>query len=158
MKHQHEISNEDIGAVMIAWYEEAIREIPGGLVTQAQAAKMLNLSRMAVSRLITRGHLRAVHFPQQTNVEGLKVSNDDPFWLKLMAALDPVFGDDSAARITWPEACYVSFADIKKLYSDAKLADKCRINWHKVFHGPQAAKDGQISTAAPKSRKAGAPS
>ena len=158
MKNEHKISNEDIGAVMIAWYEESIREIPGGLVTQAQAAKMLNLSRMAVSRLITRGHLRAVHFPKQTNVEGLKVSNDDPFWLKLMAALDPVFGTDSAARITWPEACYVSFADIQKLYADAKIADKCRINWQKVFHGTQTNREHQAPGLPAKPRKAGVPS
>ena len=48
------LNDQDKGTALLAWYELAIRDYPEGLVTQAQAAKMLNISRTAVSRLVSR--------------------------------------------------------------------------------------------------------
>jgi hypothetical protein len=123
------LNDQDKGTALLAWYELAIRDYPEGLVTQAQAAKMLNISRTAVSRLVSRGHLRAVYFPKPPEVEGIPVGNDDPFWLKLMAVLEPMMGTNYERRIIWPEASFVSFADVKRLWADAGLADKCHYDW-----------------------------
>ena len=127
------LNDADKGAAMLAWYELAIRDYPDGLVTQAQAARMLNISRMAVSRLVSRGHLRAVYFPKPPDVEGLPVGNDDPFWLKLMAVLDRVFGSEYDKPIVWPEASFVAFADVKRLWQGGELDKKCQLNWLEVL-------------------------
>ena len=131
MKDSVMLNDADKGAAMMAWYELAIRRYPEGLITQAQAAKMLDISRMAVSRLVSRGHLQAVYFPKAPDIEGIPVSNDDPFWLKLMALLDPILGSGYEKKIIWPEASFVSFADVKRLWADAGLAEKCQYDWLK---------------------------
>lgn len=136
MKKISIISEVDTGAAMLAWYEMAIRQYPDGLVTQAQAARMLNVSRTAVSRLVSGGHLRAVYFPKPPDVEGLPVGNDDPIWLKLMAVLDPIMGSKDYRPIVWPEASFVAFADVKRLWEDAELHKKCQLDWRKVLGLP----------------------
>ncbi|MHB1768054.1 MAG: hypothetical protein ACYCUV_09420 [Phycisphaerae bacterium] len=133
MKKIAVLSNIDKGAAMLAWYELAIREYPEGLVTQAQAARMLNISRMAVSRLVSRGHLRAVYFPKPPDVEGLPVGNDDPFWLKLMAVFDRFLGSEYEKPIVWPEASFVAFADVKRLWEGGELDKQCQLNWLEVL-------------------------
>ena len=133
MKKSGLLTDVDMGAAMLAWYELAIREYPDGLVTQAQAARMLHISRMAVSRLVSRGHLRAVYFPKPPDVEGLPVGNDDPFWLKLMAVLDRLFGSEYDKPIVWPEASFVAFADVKRLWQGGELDKKCQLDWLEVM-------------------------
>ena len=80
---------------MLAWYAAALRELPGGLVTQAQAATMLAVNRMAVNRLVARGHLRAVWFPRPPDVAAVAVGRDDPQWRTLAERL----GIDPAADV-----------------------------------------------------------
>lgn len=133
MKKIAVLSELDKGAAMLAWYDLAIQQFPDGLVTQAQAARMLNVSRMAVSRLVSRGHLRAVYFPKPPDVEGLPVGNDDPFWLKLMAVLDRFLGSEYEKPIVWPEASFVAFADVKRLWEGGELDKQCQLNWLEVL-------------------------
>ena len=61
----------------MAWYADAIKQHPDGLVTQAQVAEMLGISRMAVSRLVARGYLQAVYFPAPPDVVGVSIAHDD---------------------------------------------------------------------------------
>ena len=133
MKKIAVLSELDKGAAMLAWYDLAIQQFPDGLVTQAQAARMLNVSRMAVSRLVSRGHLRAVYFPKPPDVEGLPVGNDDPFWLKLMAVLDRFLGSEYEKPIVWPEASFVAFADVKRLWEGGELEKQCGLPWSELL-------------------------
>ncbi|MCC6579682.1 MAG: hypothetical protein IT440_04520 [Phycisphaeraceae bacterium] len=118
---------EDVGAAMMAWYADSIRKYPEGLVTQAQAAQMLCVSRMAVSRLVGRGYLRAVYFPKAPEIEGIAVGPDDPMWLKLAgwAGYERDF--------TFASASYVSFADVLELWMSGKAKEKCKRDWGRVL-------------------------
>jgi predicted DNA-binding transcriptional regulator AlpA len=104
------ISKEDAGAALMAWYADAIRQYPEGLVIQAQAAHMLGLSRMSVARLVNRGYIRAVYFPKPPDLAGVTVGYDDPTWLKLLHWFDRVL--DKGDEFVFPQACYVSFCEV----------------------------------------------
>lgn len=127
MSRQPEPSKEDVGAAMMAWYADAIRQYPEGLVTQAQAAKMLGISRVAVGRLVGRGYLRTVYFPNPPDVLGIVVAPDDPFILKILGMLGP---KDTYA---YPKATYVSFADVMDLWQSGEARKKCARNWSSVM-------------------------
>ena len=127
------LTQPDKGAALMAWYCDAISKYPDGLITQAQTAAILGINRVQVARLINRQHLHAVYFPQQTRTGAIKVSSDDPFWLKVVAQFDKVFGRQTDNTISWPEACYVSFKDVLRLHADSRLMEKCKIDWFKVF-------------------------
>jgi hypothetical protein len=124
-------TREDIGAAMMTWYADAIREHPEGLVTQAQAAHMLSLSRMAVSRLVSRGYLRAVYFPAPPDIEGVSIGQDDPTWLKVTGWLSLKLGDKTT--YAFPQACYVSFGDVLTLWESGDAKKKCRTDWNEVM-------------------------
>jgi hypothetical protein len=130
MPRKTQISEKDIGIALIAWYQKALETYPDGLVSQAQAATMLGISRVGVSRLINRGHLRAVYFPKQPDIEGFHVGSDDPFWLQILTWFDP----DTPAS-AFPKVIYVSFGDIVDLWQAGDVKDKCKINWKVVFSG-----------------------
>jgi hypothetical protein len=117
----------DVGAAMMLWYSEAIREYPEGLVTQAQAAAMLNISRVAAGRLVSRGYLRAVYFPKPPDISGIAVGDDDPAWLKLVGRLSNLLGDPYT--FAFPQACYVSFGDVLKLWESGEAKKKCKVDW-----------------------------
>ena len=120
----------DIGAAMLTWYAAALRELPGGLVTQAQAATMLAVNRMAVSRLVARGHLRAVYFPRPPDVAGVAAGRDEPKWVRLAERL----GIDPATDIgPLPKACYVSFADVVSLWRAAPAQRALRRSWQEAL-------------------------
>ncbi len=130
MKRDSGPVREDVGAAMLAWYARAAREFPAGLVTQAQAAYILAISRMAVSRLVARGHLRAVYFPRPPDIVGVPVGRDDPGWQEVADSL----GIDPAADVTGlPKACYVSFADVAALWKVSRARQRCRRNWADVL-------------------------
>lgn len=117
----------DVGAAMMLWYSEAIRQYPEGLVTQAQAAAMLNISRVAAGRLVSRGYLRAVYFPKPPDISGIAVGHDDPAWLKLLGRLSNLLGDPYT--YAFPQACYVSFGDVLKLWDSGEAKKKCKVDW-----------------------------
>jgi predicted DNA-binding transcriptional regulator AlpA len=117
---------EDIGAAMMAWYADAIKEFPDGLVSQAQAAQMLGVSRVAVSRLITRGYLEAVYFPKPPDIEGMTIGQDDPTWMKICGWL----GEWEV--YVFPKACYVSFADVVTLWQSGEAKKRCKKNWSEI--------------------------
>jgi predicted DNA-binding transcriptional regulator AlpA len=119
-------TDEDVGAAMMAWYANAIKEFPDGLVSQAQAAQMLGVSRVAVSRLITRGYLEAIYFPKPPDIEGLTVGQDDPTWLKICGWL----GEWDA--YVFPKACYVSFADVVMLWQSGEAKKRCKKDWSEM--------------------------
>jgi len=127
------LTTSDVGAAMMAWFGEQVRTHPAGLVTQAQAAVMLGVSRMAVSRLVGRGHLRAVHFPRPPEIAGVSVGRDDPTWLRVAGwlGLDPAEADVRGL----PKVCYVSFADVVRLWQAGEARKACRRDWG----GPLAA-------------------
>lgn len=129
---------------MLVWYSEAIREYPEGLITQAQAATMLNVHRVAVARLVSRGYLRAVYFPKPPDISGIAVGQDDPTWLRLMGRLSIVLGDPNT--YAFPQACYVSFGDVLKLWESGDAKNKCKRDWNEVMAGA-------ISTGSRKSMK-----
>ncbi|MDA8375604.1 MAG: hypothetical protein M0Z50_00755 [Planctomycetia bacterium] len=135
MKKTGKPSEVELGAALLAWHEMIVKEYPDGLVTKATVAKMLNISPVAVARLIGRGHLRAAYFPKAPDIEELPVATDDPTWMKLVAALEPVFGRRDGRHWVIPEVCYVSLADVRKMWNDADLQKKCRIDWWNVFLG-----------------------
>ena len=120
-------SVEEIGAAMMAWYDACIKEYPEGLITQAQAAEMLSISRVAVSRLVARGYLRAVYFPKQPDIVGIAVGNDDPVWIKIGAWLG---GCDQT--YAFPKAVFVSFADVKRLWESGDARKKCKRDWREL--------------------------
>ncbi len=115
---------------MLVWYAEAARAFREGLVTQAQAATMLAVNRMAASRLVARGHLRALYFPRPPDVAGVAVGRDDPTWQRIarQLALDP----DADVRAL-PKACYVSFADVVRLWQAAPAGRECREAWREAL-------------------------
>ncbi|MEM7682849.1 MAG: hypothetical protein AAF288_12905 [Planctomycetota bacterium] len=121
----------DVGAAMIEWYSDAIAQHPEGLVTQAQAAHMLDVSRVAVSRLVSRGHLRAVYFPKPPDIEGIAVGQDDPDWLKLVGRLGRLMGETDT--YAFPQACYVSFGDVLELWESGAAKAKCAIDWNELM-------------------------
>lgn len=123
----------DVGAAMLVWYAEAILEYPEGLVTQAQAANMLNISRVAAGRLVSRGYLRAVYFPKPPDISGIAVGQDDPAWLKLLGRLSRVLGDPHT--YAFPQACYVSFADVLKLWESGEAKHNCKRDWNEIMAG-----------------------
>lgn len=136
-------TQQDIGAAMMVWYADAIRQYPEGLVTQSQASTMLNVSRMSVSRLVARGYLKAVYFPQPPEVEGFAVGKDDSFLFKLFMGIGVPLGEGSMKD--FPDACYVSFGDVRKLWQDNDLQKKCKVDWVKAFKEalkPDAKKGG----------------
>lgn len=121
----------DVGAAMLVWYSEAIQQYPEGLVTQAQAANMLNISRVAAGRLVSRGYLRAVYFPKPPDISGIAVGQDDPAWLKLVGRLSKILGDPYT--YAFPQACYVSFADVLHLWESGKAKEKCSTDWNEIM-------------------------
>ncbi len=135
MSKEKTISEHDAGAAMMAWYKQLIRDHPDGLVTQAQAAVMLGISRVAICRLVSRGHLQAFYFPKAPDVEGLPIGRDDPTWLQLMAWLDPVMGKGHRPPLIKAQACYVSFRDVQQLWYRGDLLKRCEVDWLKVFTG-----------------------
>jgi hypothetical protein len=121
-------TNEDVGAAMIAWYQASLETYPDGLVTQAQAATMLGIGRVAVSRLVTRGYLRAVYFPKPPDIVGIAVGHDDPMWLKITGWLG-----DFDQTYAFPKACYVSFGDVVELWKSGKAREKCKRDWNEIM-------------------------
>ena len=121
-------TDEDVGAAMMAWYADSIKEHPGGLITQAQAAAILGVSRVATSRLVSRGYLRAVYFPKPPDIVGIAVGHDDPTWLKLIARLG-----DCDQTYAFPKACYVSFADVVDLWESGEARTKCKRDWNEII-------------------------
>ena len=136
MKKVAKPSGVELGAALLAWHELMFKEYPEGLVSKATAAKMLGISPVSVARLAARGHLRVVYFPKAPDVEELPIATDDPTWMKVIAALEPIFGERDGRHWVIPEVCYVSLADVRKMWKDADLQKKCHINWWKVFFGP----------------------
>ena len=136
----------DVGAAMMAWYAEAIRRHPAGLVSQAQAAAMLAVTRMSVTRLVARGYLRAVHFPRPPDVAGLSVGRDDPTWRTLARwlGIDP----DAADAAALPKACYVAFSDVVKLWHAGQAGQEFSRNWEEVLAELGAAPAAEASEGA----------
>lgn len=120
---------------MMAWYVQTLAENPEGLVTQAQAAHMLGISRVGISRLVSRGHLRVFYFPKAPDVQGLPIGFDDPTWLKLLGWLEPHLNGKAVKPLVFAQACYVSFADVRRLWQDGDLQKSCEVDWLKVFTG-----------------------
>jgi len=116
---------------MMAWYARAIRLFPEGLVSQAQAAAMLGVSRTAVRRLVGGRHLRAVYFPRPPDIAGLGVGADDPAWREVAGwlGIDP---DDPRAD-EMPKACYVSFADVLGLWRRGRARGHCTRDWESIL-------------------------
>ncbi len=127
-KKSTKTSDEEFGAAMLAWYAKSIEKFPDGLVTQAQASVMLGVSRMAVSRLVARGGLRAVYFPEENEdpenpaIVGVAVGRDDPLWLKAIAS-----------TYSFPTAVYVSFADVMRLWKKGNAKEKCKPVWREII-------------------------
>ena len=137
----------DIAAAMLTWYASALREFPAGLVTQAQAANMLAVNRMAVSRMVAGGHLQAVYFPRPPDIAGVAVGLDDRRWLKLA----PRLGMEPAGDVgRLPKACYVSFADVVRLWRAAPAAEAAKERWLEALQEDgleDAAPDADARTA-----------
>ena len=129
MARKSEPTDEDVGAALMAWYAEALQEYPDGLITQAQAAVILNISRVAVSRLVARGYLRAVYFPKPPDIEGIAIGQDDPTWLKIIGWL----GGPSSDTYAFPKACYVSFGDVVELWKSGEARKKCQRDWNEIM-------------------------
>ena len=127
MARPTKLTAEDVGAAMMAWYADAIKQYPQGLITQAQASIMLGVSRVAVSRLVTRGYLRAVYFPKPPDIVGLAVGQDDPTWLRIVGWL----GD--CETYAFPKACFVSFGDVTDLWQSGEAKKKCNRDWNEVM-------------------------
>lgn len=124
------IAKEDVGAAMMAWYADALKQNPEGLITQAQAAVILGISRMAMSRLVARGYVRAEYFPKPPDVQGVSVGGDDPTWLKILGWLGMRL--DLADTYNFPQACYVSFGDIMKIWETGEARKKCQRDWNEI--------------------------
>lgn len=124
----------DAGAAMLVWYAKAIGQFPEGLVSQAQAAVMLGISRMAVSRLVTRGELRAVYFPEVSDdperpeYVGVAVGPDDPMWLRLVASIS-----DWDKTYSLPKAAFVAFGDVVRLWKRGDAKERCKPDWNEVI-------------------------
>lgn len=116
---------------MMAWYADSIKQYPDGLITQAQASVILNVSRVAVSRLVARGELRAVYYPKAPDISGIAIGQDDPTWLKLTGWFSRVLGDPHT--YAFPQACYVSFIDVYYLWQTGQAKEKCKRDWNEIF-------------------------
>ncbi|MBI1348989.1 hypothetical protein GC163_22180 [bacterium] len=121
-------TESDVGAAFLLWYAEVLQEYPDGLITQAQAAKMLGIGRMAVNRLVSRGYLRAVYFPKAPTVPGVVVGEDDSTWLRLTAWFGKWLN-----KLDMPETCYVAFGDVVELWLRGDTAKKCRLEWRELI-------------------------
>lgn len=128
---QEDPTEADIGAAFMAWYADAIADYPDGLITQAQAARILGVSRMGLSRLVARGHLRAVYFPKEPDVVGVSIGKDDPTWLKLIGWMGLGLGLDGV--YAFPQACYVSFLDVAELWESGEARKKCSRDWNEIM-------------------------
>ena len=113
---------------MMTWYAESLARYPDGLVSQAQAATMLGLSRVAISRLVARGYLRAVYFPKPPDIVGVAVGQDDPTWLKIIGWLG-----DFDKTYAFPKACFVSFGDVVELWKSGEAKKKCKRDWNEIM-------------------------
>ena len=129
MKSQN-LTKEDVNTAFMAWYAEAIRQYPDGLVTQAHAAKMLGVSRVSIYRLISRGYLKAIYFPKQPKIKDICIGQDDPIAIKILAMLGIAVGEPD---ISFSQACYVSFSDVRRLWGEGNIQSKCNVNWSGVF-------------------------
>jgi hypothetical protein len=129
------MNEHDTGGAFLAWYTTIAKKHPGGLVTQSQAANMLRLSRMAVARLVATGHLRAEYFPVNPPVPGILPSSDDPMWRTICKWIEQDL-DPTEAR-QFPKACYVSFADVKKLYANSDARMKATKDWLQISGGTE---------------------
>lgn len=147
-----EISEADAGGALMAWYQDAIRQHPEGLITQAQAATILSVSRVAVSRLVNRGYLQALYFPKPPDIIGIAVGEDDPTWLRILAWLGPKIGEEDAFVFT--KACYVSFADVVSIWQRGDAKAKCAIDWNEVMASLKAEK-GESKAGERYGKKAG---
>ena len=102
----------------------------GGMISRAQAARVLGVSQVSVNRLIGRGYIRARHFPKEPDVEQVPVGNDDPFWHRMIGHLADFAGNPE--DIAWYQACYVSLDDVVDLWEKGNQREVSRMNW-KVF-------------------------
>jgi hypothetical protein len=130
-KRDRDLTQREKGAAFLAWYKQAMEDIPGGLITRAQAAEVLGISRTAVTRLLGRGHLRARYFPKEPDVEQVEVSYDDPFWIRLMGVVGPIVDDPES--VVWVKACYVSLEDVIKLWEAGEAKEKARLTWRQLL-------------------------
>jgi hypothetical protein len=86
---------------------------------------------MAISRLVGRGHLRAVYFPREPDVVGVSIGQDDPTWLKLLGWFGRGLGLDDV--YAFPQACYVSFLDVAELWETGEARKKCARDWNEIM-------------------------
>jgi hypothetical protein len=152
------LSNHEQGAAFLAWYRETMQMdgFNAGMITRAQAARVLGVTNLGVGRLIGRGHIRARYFPREPSVELVPVGADDPFWMRLVQAVSQIGKD--ADRIEWYEACYVSLEDVVALWEKNDQREKARFNWRKLIdaeaklpagpHARSAAMEGDERSAA----------
>jgi hypothetical protein len=131
MSKKSKPSEEDVGAAMMAWFADCLEQYPDGLITQAQAAVMLGIGRVPVSRLVARGYLRAVYFPKPPDIVGIAIGHDDPTWLKVMARLG--WEGESDPDYAFPKACYVSFSDVVELWKSGDAKKKCSRDWNEIM-------------------------
>ena len=126
------LSDHEQGAAFIAWYKDtmALDGFSGGMITRAQAARILGVSQMAVNRLVGRGFLRARHFPKDPDIESIPVGIDDPFYHRLIATVSDLVGEGH--DIDWYEACYVSLDDVVVLWERNEQREKSRLNWKRL--------------------------
>lgn len=120
------------GAAFIAWCKETkdMEGFTGGMISRAQAARILGVSQVGVNRLIGRGFIRARHFPKEPDVEQVPVCDDDPFWHRLIGKIATAGGDTK--DFAWYQACYVSLDDVITLWERGNQQEESRMNW-KVF-------------------------
>lgn len=128
-----ELTQQEQGAVFIAWYKDALKEFDGGLITRAQAANILGITNTAVERLIGRGHIRARYFPREPDIEQIQVGDEDPFWVRLLAHIGPMLAEPESVQ--WVQACYVSIDDVIKLWEKGDQKYKARVNWQAILEG-----------------------
>lgn len=130
-RKSRDLTAREKGAAFIAWYERVAEDWGGGAITRAQAAHVLGISQVAVGRLIARGQIRARYFPKEPDVEGLVIGADDPFWLRLGEHLTRLV--DRPGGVEWVQACYVSLADVKRLWEAGEAREKSRLHWGKFW-------------------------
>jgi hypothetical protein len=120
------------GAAFIAWCKETkdMEGFTGGMISRAQAARVLGISQVGINRLIGRGFIRARHFPKEPDVEQVPVCDDDPFWHRLIGKIATAGGDTK--EFAWYQACYVSLDDVLKLWEQGNQQEVSKMNW-KVF-------------------------
>lgn len=131
-KSKSSLTDKEKGAAFIAWYKEtmAMEGFSGGMISRAQAARVLGISQVAVNRLIGRGFIRARHFPKDPDIEQIPVGIEDPFYHRLIGKLGEFI--DGPDEIGWYEACYVSLDDVVVVWETDEQREKSRFNW-RVF-------------------------